>query len=405
MSEQGLERNVPVGKGYQLLFGFAIILIAFNLRPAITSIGPLIGTIRDDVGFSNWSVALLTSLPLIAFAMVSPIAPKLSNRLTNELTLVIGLFILIIGISLRSISMMSFLFFGTFCIGFGIAICNVLLPSVIKDKFPHKVAIMTSLYTTSMSIFATTASGVSIPLADGLQLGWQFSLFVWVTPAIAGLIIWLIIVMKNNKQSNDRIRYFEREKSSGIWKAPLAWQVALFMGFQSFIFYVTISWLPEILIGYDMKKTSAGLMLSYFQLIGIPISFMIPMLATKMKSQRPLVLIANLLYIIGIILLLTNQSFITIVIATTFLGISSSSNFALALTFLSIRAKNAKDAAELSGMAQSIGYCVAATGPIIIGFIFDLTNNWTIPLLLLIGITIAIILFGLNAGRNKYVFD
>ena len=405
MSEQGLERNVPVGKGYQLLFGFAIILIAFNLRPAITSIGPLIGTIRDDVGFSNWSVALLTSLPLIAFAMVSPIAPKLSNRLTNELTLVIGLFILIIGISLRSISMMFFLFFGTFCIGFGIAICNVLLPSVIKDKFPHKVAIMTSLYTTSMSIFATTASGVSIPLADGLQLGWQFSLFVWVTPAVAGLIFWLIIVMKNNKQSNDRTRYFEREKSSGIWKAPLAWQVALFMGFQSFIFYVTISWLPEILIGYAMKKTSAGLMLSYFQLIGIPISFMIPMLATKMKSQRPLVLIANLLYIIGIVLLLTNQSFITIVIATTLLGISSSSNFALALTFLSIRAKNAKDAAELSGMAQSIGYCVAATGPIIIGFIFDLTNNWTIPLLLLIGITIAIILFGLNAGRNKYVFD
>src|SRR5690625_3145125 len=264
---------------------------------------------------------------------------------------------------------------------------------------------MTSLYTTSMSIFATTASGISIPLADGLQLGWQLSLFIWIIPAVIGIIIWSIIVIRKNKQGNRAIRYFEREKTSGIWKVPLAWQVALFMGLQSFIFYVTISWLPEILISYGMDKASAGFMLSYFQFIGIPFSFVVPMLATKMKTQRPLVVTVNLCFIVGIALLLTNQSFPAMVITTTLLGIASSSNFALALTFFSIRAENAKDSAELSGMAQSIGYCVAATVPIIIVFIFDLTNNWTIPLLLLIGITIVIILFGLNDGRNKYVFD
>lgn len=405
MSEAGLDRDEKVGIGYQLLFVFAVLFVAFNLRPAITSVGPLIGTIRDALGLSNGTVALLTSLPLIAFAIISPIAPKLANRLTNEWTLVIGLFILIIGISLRSISIMFFLFFGTFCIGFGIAICNVLLPSVIKEKFPHKVAIMTSLYTMSMSIFATTASGVSIPLADGLQLGWQFSLSIWVIPAIIGLIIWLVIVMKNKTEKNGALQYFEREKTSGIWKRPLAWQVALFMGLQSFIFYVTISWLPEIFISFQLEKATAGFMLSYFQLLGIPISFIVPMVAVRMSSQRLFVLLANLLYIIGIILLLVNQSFATIIIATTLLGISSSSNFALALTFFSIRARNAKDSAELSGMAQSIGYCAAATGPIMIGLVFDITNNWTIPLFLLIVISIAIIFFGLLAGKNKYVFD
>lgn len=388
-----------------LLFVFGILFVAFNLRPAITSVGPLIGTIRDDIGFSNWSVAFLTSLPLIAFAIMSPIAPKLANKLSNELALALGLFILIIGISLRSVSFELLLFLGTLCIGTGIAVCNVLLPGVIKDKFPHKVAIMTSLYTSSMAIFATTASGVSIPLADGLQLGWQLALFVWVIPALIGLIIWLYISIKGKQQRQDQMRYFETQKSSGIWKSALAWKIGLFMGLQSFVFYVMISWLPEIIIAYGFAKETGGLMLSYFQLIGIPISFTIPMLATRMTSQRPIVLTVNTLFIIGIIILLTNQSFIAVIVATTLLGIGTSSNFALSLTFFSIRANHAKDAAELSGMAQSIGYCVSATGPIIIGFVFDLTHNWSVPLFLLIGITIAVIYFGLHAGKNQYVLE
>lgn len=398
-----LEQQVKRSRATQLLLVLGVLFVAFNLRPAITSVGPLIGTIRDDIGFSNWSVALLTSLPLIAFAIMSPIAPKIANRLSNELTLALGLFILIVGISLRSISFEFFLFFGTLCIGFGIAICNVLLPGVIKDKFPHKVAIMTSSYTTSMAIFATTASGISIPLADGLHLGWQLSLFIWIIPAVIGLLIWIYISTKDRPFRQNQMRYFEAEKSIGVWKSSLAWKIGLFMGLQSFIFYVMISWLPEIAIAYGMEKATGGLMLSYFQLIGIPVSFTIPMLAIKMNSQRLLVLVVNLLFIIGILILLTNHSLFAMMIATTLLGIASSSNFALALTFFSIRAKNAKDAAELSGMAQSVGYCVAALGPIVIGFIFDMTHQWTIPLFLLIGITVVIIYFGLSAGKNQYV--
>lgn len=406
MNEQSILEKQKENRLYQALLVIGVIFVAFNLRPAITSVGPLIGTIRDDIGFANWSVALLTSLPLIAFAIMSPIAPKLANKFSNEMTLVIGLFVLIIGISLRSMSVVFLIFFGTLCIGLGIAICNVLLPGVIKEKFPAKVAIMTSVYTTSMSIFATSASGLSIPLAEELNLGWQLALLVWAIPAVIGLIIWLIIYKNNRKNTSDKqLKFFESKKGSGIWKSNLAWKVALFMGLQSLIFYVTISWLPELLMDEGMRKATAGYMLSYFQLLGIPISFIIPMIAVKMKSQRALVLAINLLYIIGISTLLLKPTFAFIIFAITLIGIASSANFALSLSFLAIRAKGAKDAAELSGMAQSIGYLLAAIGPIFIGYVYDITQTWTISLIILIGITFVIIYVGMGAGQDKYVFD
>ncbi|MEI3606432.1 MFS transporter [Pseudogracilibacillus sp. SE30717A] len=406
MDEQKLLLIQKDDKFYHALIFIGVIFVAFNLRPAITSIGPLIGTIRDDIGFSNWSVALLTSLPLIAFAIMSPIAPKLANKLSNEMTLVLGLFILILGICLRSISIVFLIFFGTFLVGLGIAICNVLLPGVIKEKFPAKIAIMTSIYTTSMAIFATSASGISVPLSEGLGLGWQVSLLVWIIPAIIGLFVWLIVYTKNKrKKMNEQARFFETKTGSGIWKSSLAWKVALFMGFQSLIFYVTISWLPELLMDRGMEKVTAGYMLSYFQFLGIPVSFIIPIIAVKMKTQRLLVIGINMFYIIGILILLNKPSFVLIMIAITLIGIASSANFALSLSFLTIRAKNARDAAELSGMAQSMGYLLAAIGPIFIGYLYDLTHAWTIPLIILIVITCIIIYVGMSAGQNKYVLE
>lgn len=406
MDKQVQFQNQNVSKIYRIFLVIGVVMIAFNLRPAITSVGPLIGTIRDDVGFSNWSVALLTSLPLIAFAIMSPLTPKLANRFSNEWALTIGLFLLLIGIGLRSISIIFFLFAGTLLIGLGIAICNVLLPGVIKEKFPLKIAMMTSVYTTGMAIFATTASGVSIPLAHNMELGWQLSLLVWIIPAIVGLIIWFYIALTNTQAARGQMKYLEKRQSKGIWKSKLAWKVALFMGLQSLIFYVTISWLAEILIDFGITKTMAGFMVSYFQLLGIPVSTIIPLLAVKFTTQSKLVLGVNALYILGIFLLLLFHSFFWIIlIAVGLIGIASSSNFALALTFLSIRAKDAKDAADLSGMAQSIGYILAAFGPILIGFMYDITKGWNIPFVFLIIVTAAIIYFGMHAGQNKYVLD
>lgn len=404
MNKQSLQREKTKNSASFLLF-CGVLLIAINLRPAITSVGPLMGTIRDNIGLASWSVALLTSLPLIAFAMMSPFAPKLGSWLTNEWALASGLLLLMLGVGIRSISIAFFLFFGTFLVGLGIAICNVLLPSFIKEKFPTKIAVMTSLYTTSMAIFATAASGVSIPLADGLGVGWQPALLLWILPAFLGLLIWFFIARKQRNANDVDMQYQKPKSSKGIWRSRLAWQVAIFMGLQSFMFYVTISWLAEIVIDFGMTKLEAGFMVSYVQLLGIPVSFMMPILAVKLASQSKLILIVNTVFITGLILLLIQPTYTGIFIAVGLIGIASSANFVLALTFLSIRAKTAKDAAALSGMAQSMGYILASLGPVIIGYMYDVTHGWTLPLLFLIGITGAIMFFGMRAGQNKYVLD
>lgn len=389
---------------YRFLLIAGIIVIAFNLRPGMTSVGPLVGIIRDDIGLANWSAGLLTSLPLIAFAAISPIVPSISNKLTNEWTMVLGLAIIVLGISIRSISFVTLLFTGTILVGLGIAICNVLLPGVIKDKFPTKVALMTSVYSTTMGIFAAIASGLSVPFARGLNWGWQLSLLVWAIPAFIGIILWIYLSRKNKTPNEVKVGY-DSSNNGQIWRSPLAWQVALFMGLQSSLFYVSISWLPEILHHNGLNLTTAGWMLSYTQLIGMPASFIVPVITGRLKSQRILVVILGISALLGLTGLLLSSSFITLAISSTFLGVTLGGCFALALTFLAIRAKNAKHASELSGMAQSIGYLLAAIGPVFIGFLHDLTNEWTVPLIVLIGITVLVIIFGLGAGRNKYVLD
>lgn len=381
-----------------------IIVVSFNLRPGITSVGPLMGLIRDDFGLVNWSTGLLTSLPLLAFAFMSPIVPTLGNRYSNERIIIVGLLLLIVGIGLRSISAMVFLFGGTALIGLGIAICNVLLPGVIKEHFPTKVAIMTSIYSTTMGVFAAIASGVSVPVAVGFGWGWKSALLIWMIPAVLAALIWVYLSRNSKKNQGKGIRYVT--KSDGrIWKSPLAWHVALFMGLQSSLFYVTISWLPEILYDFGATRSTAGWLLSYTQIIGMPASLITPILAGRLKSQAPIVMTLSISAMIGYTGLILGDSLPILIISVTFIGITLGGGFALALTFLAIRARNAKHAAYLSGMAQSIGYLVAAAGPIFIGFLYDVTSSWTYPLLTLIFIAFLVMIFGMKAGQNRFVLE
>jgi MFS transporter, CP family, cyanate transporter len=379
-----------------------IIIVSFNLRPAITSIGPLITTIRDDVGLTNWSAGLLTSLPLIAFAIVSPIAAKLGNRFSNDRAMLWGLIALAIGISLRSISVIFLLFAGTILVGIGIAICNVLLPGVIKDKFPLKVGLMTSVYSTAMATFAAAASGLSVPLASGINLGWNLALFVWVIPAIIGIFIWMYLARKVKVTALEETNYVGG-KPKNMWSNAMAWQIAFYMGLQSFLFYVTISWLPEILHSSGISMETAGWMLSLMQFIGLPASFLVPVLAGKFTSQRFLVILLGIFTLLGYLGLLVEISHTTLIISIVCLGIGLGGTFPLALAFLGLRTRNARQAADLSGMAQSLGYLLAAVGPMLFGFLFDMTHSWNTPLITLLIITIFVIVSGVGAGRNKFV--
>ena len=262
----------------------AIVLVAFNLRPAITSVGPLVGMIQEDMGLVHWSAGLLTSLPLIAFAIVSPVVPKIASTLTNDRTLLLGLVILLLGIGLRAFALMFFLFAGTLLIGVGIAILNVLLPVIVKDKFPGKAALMTSVYSTSLSLMASLASGVSIPLAVDLYLGWQSTLILWGIPVVLAIAVWLY-VLKNSKANQTKLNQVH-QSDHRIWRSSVAWQIAFFLGLQSFLFYVTVAWLPAILIDKGVGIGTAGWLLSFTQFIGLPFSFIVPVLAGRFCSQQ-----------------------------------------------------------------------------------------------------------------------
>ncbi|GGN61332.1 CynX/NimT family MFS transporter [Oceanobacillus indicireducens] len=390
-----------------LILTIGIIFVAFNLRPAITSVGPLIRLIRDDVNISNGTAGLLTSLPLITFAIVSPIVPKLSRKLTNEIALIIGLLLIIIGILIRSFAILTPLLLGTLIIGSGIAICNVLLPGIIKDNFPLKVALMTGIYSTAMNIFAASASGLSYPFTKMLNGNWQLSLQIWMIPAILAVLIWIYITRKNTVNNEGKQIQLESNNSANnrMWGSALAWQVATLLGLQSFLFYVTISWLPEMLISNGVSLTTAGWLLSFAQIIGLPASFLVPTFAGKVRSQSLIAVSMGLSAFFGYSGLLLGSSMPILIISITLIGITLNGGFALALTLLGLRAKTSEQASELSGMAQSIGYLLAAAGPFAIGIVFDLTTSWTVPLIVLILISTLIMIFGFLAGRNKYVLN
>lgn len=386
------------------LFLIAIVVVGFNLRPAITSVGPLLGTIRDDIGLANWSAGTITSLPLIAFALVSPIAPKIARRVGNSSAILLGLFLLFTGISIRSIPYTPTLFIGTAIVGVGIAIMNVLLPAVIKEKFPTKVGRMTSVYSTSMAIFAATASGVSVPLAKSMGLGWELSLVSWGILAIFGIIVWWFAIRNDHANQASEIDVKPTNfKDESILKSLLAWQVTFFMGMQSFVFYVMISWLPEIMHSFGFTIVTAGWLVSYAQFIGLPATFLAPVLAEKFSNQQGIVLAIGVLMIVGFTGITIGGPLPIIVLWVTLIGFASGGTISLSLALLGMRAKNAEQAGLLSGMAQSIGYIFAAIGPLLIGLLFDLTNEWTLPLIAMVVVALFMTLAGLGAGRNKYV--
>lgn len=396
-----LESKANTKSTYIYFFIIGIVLIAFNLRPAITSLGPLVGMIQDDVGLAHWSAGLLMSLPLVVFAIMSPLVPKIANKLTNELTLIIGLTSLLIGIVIRSIPMTFFLFTGTLLAGLGIAIGNVLLPAVVKDKFPQKFGLMTSVYSTSMGLIASLASGVSVPLATDLNLGWQGAQIVWALPVVVAILVW-VFLRKYNLRDSGSIQQ-RSSASNRMWRTPLAWQIAIFMGFQSFLFYVTISWLPEILHSHGISMEAAGWLLSFTQLVGLPASFFIPVLAGRAQSQVKFAFMLGLCAIVGYSGLLLGSSFPMLIVSIALIGFALGGAFPLALSFIGLRARNANQAAELSGMTQSTGYLLAAVGPLFIGYLYDMAHSWTIPILTLIFVSMVVVVFGMLSGQNRYV--
>ncbi|MEQ2526849.1 MFS transporter [Bacillaceae bacterium CLA-AA-H227] len=395
-----LKSETVTARNTLLIFG--IIFVAFNLRPSITAVGPLIGSIRTDTGMSNSVAGLITTLPLLAFAFLSPLAPKLAQKIGKEMTIFLALIFLGVGLVIRSSGMVFTLFLGTAIVGLGIAFCNVILPGIVKQSFPGKVGLMTGIYTVSMGTFAGIAPGISVPLANKLHMGWQGSLSVWIVLMGVALIVWFPQVRKS--EFSARTKVFSTKKTSML-SSPLAWRVTLFMGLQSLIYFCFITWLPEMLYSQGISAATAGWMVSILQFSGIPANFIIPVIADRLSNQKSLAIGIGALCLIGILGLLIGGNIILITFSIMCIGIGTGAAISLALTLIGLRVVNAEQAANLSGMAQSIGYFLAALGPFFLGFLFDILHSWTVPLLLLILVTFIMTVVGYGAGRNQYVLE
>ncbi|WP_348621341.1 CynX/NimT family MFS transporter [Paenibacillus polymyxa] len=380
---------------------FGIIVIAANLRAPLTSVGPLVGLIRDNVHISNTLAGLITTLPLLSFALLSPLVPKLAQKYGIEPVVLIALIFLTVGIIIRSLSGAANLYIGTAILGLAIAICNVLLPSLIKRDFSNNIGSMTGIYSISMNLCGAIASGISVPLAVGAGLKWQGSLGIWGILSFVSILCWLPQLRNRTKQATT-LGQKTVSNDVNIWRSPLAWQVTLFMGIQSMFFYVLITWLPEILKQQGIDSSQSGWYLSIMQLALLPFTFIVPVIAGRMSSQRSLVVITTILLLTGTLGLLYGSSNI-ILLWIIILGMGGGSAFGLSMMFFGLRTKNAHQAAELSGMAQSIGYLLAAIGPVLIGYLHDATQSWNPSLFILLGASVLLFMFGMGAARNRFV--
>lgn len=384
-----------------VFFVIAIIFYASTLRTPLTGVGPIISNIRDGLGISNALAGFLTTIPLLAFAIISPFAPRISRKFGMEYTLFYSIILLTIGILLRSIGNTTLLILGTVLIGVAISFGNVLFPSFFKLKFPARIGLLTGIYTVSMNISGAISAGISQPIASNTFLSWQGALGIPVILTVLTMIAW-IPILRGKQIDIHTMSSNGDKKETNLLRSPLAWAIAFSMGLQSLLFYCSAAWIPEILTAQGLSPENAGWMVSVMQLAQIPMTFLIPIVAEKFKSQRPIVFLFSTLYLIGFVGVFL-EWIEYIVVWMILLGLAGGASFGLVLMFFTLRTKTAYEAAKISGFAQCIGYLLAAIGPVLFGYIHDSTNSWDLPILLFIVVTLILFVSASISSKNRFI--
>jgi len=383
--------------GNEVLLILSFVIIGCSLRAPITGVGSLMSIIKSALTVSSSIAGLLTTIPLLTFAIVSLFVGGLGEKYGAGKLMLIGLITISIGIVIRSFTVTAGLFIGTVIIGIGIAIGNVLIPGFIKSNFPNKVGSVTGIYTSTMSMFAGLSGAISVPIAKATD--WKTALAVWFIMAIAGILIWLpnrnlSLVKKNSTES-----------STDIKKYSLTWFISLYMGVQSLLFYCMVTWFPTMMQSQGFDSTAAGYLGSLYILLGIPANFIVPNIAGKLKNQSILGIAIGLLNTIGLLLLLIGGSNAVLFAALICCGLCQGSTISFIMAMFGMHTKTAVDAAKLSGLAQSIGYLLAAIGPTLMGKLFDITGNWNLPIIILMCFAMSLIILGYIVGKNKKIGD
>lgn len=384
----------------------AIVFIASTLRAPLTSVGPVIEEIKQVMEIDNSVAGILTTIPLIIFAIVSPLVSKVTSRLTMSRTIFYSTILLIVALFLRIVGDFNLFIIGTLLLGIAIAFGNVVLPSYVKWYFPMQIGLATGIYSGTMNFTAGLGGGLSFPLSEISPIGFRLSLSFWIIFGVIALLLWIPKARTGAKLEQATVDQskLKTSKKVNIVKSKLAWMVALTMGFQSMVFYTMVAWVPSILIDRGLEPTTAGYLLMLNQFSQVPMTFIFPIVASKLKDQRILVVIITILFLIGFSLFFT-QSLVLLIIGIVIAGLAMGACFSLCMTFFSIRANTSEGSISLSGFGQSVGYLIAAIGPFLIGYLYDATGSWNSGVVALIIMSILIFIFGYPAAKNKVVED
>jgi MFS transporter, CP family, cyanate transporter len=387
------ERRVISGPGFIISMA-AIVLVALNLRIAITSVPPLLGTL----GIGTLAQSLLLTTPIVCLGLGALAGPRLRLLLGEESAIFVLMAFLAAGIALRAFLPGWMLFPGTLICALSLSLANVLLPSLVKRRFPHRLGSVTAAYTTALTVGAGLAAGVAVPVLNAAHGSGRIALGVWALPAAAALLVW-IPQLRVGKVPQPLSPHPDKLR---IWKSGLAWQVTLFLGLSSLVFYGTFSWLPQVYLARGISSATTGYLLLFMSVVGITGSLVAPPLAARMRDQRLALVIVTATQMagfLGMFLAPTRTAFLWAAI----FGIGNGGTFSLSLLLIVLRSADEHVAARLSSMAQTGGYLIAAAGPLTLGVLHSLTHSWIPPMLFLVAASLACLFAGLGAGRRRVV--
>jgi CP family cyanate transporter-like MFS transporter len=374
-----------------------VALAAMNLRPAVTSMAAVLGEVRADLGASALWASMLTAVPTLCFGLAALAAPTLGRRFGMARAVGLSLAVLTVGLLLRVLDGPWVVLGGTLVATAGIAIGNVLIPVVVKESFPGQVGRVTGIYTASLAAGGGLAAALTPPLEQVLG-GWRGAVAAWAALALAALLLWGRAA--RHEPAGATVAGAPPARRS-LTRSPLAWAVTGFFGLQALFAYVTMGWLAELFVSEGIARTEAGLMLAVINLIGIPMSLVLPPIVLARRSQSGWIsglAAVSMLGVFGLMVAPTAAPWAW----TLLLGIGMAV-FPLGLGVIALRTRNAADTASLSAMAQSIGYLISSVGPLLFGVLHGATGSWAVSLWMLVVVLVFEIVLGWVVGRPRYV--
>ncbi len=397
-AKPGVRSRGPLVPGALLVV--AVLVVAANLRPAVTGLGPVLDEVRAGLGMSAGLVSVLTALPAICFGAVGFLAPALTRKVGVARAIGISIAVLTVGVLVRAVSGSAVLLVGTLLAGGGIAVCNVLLPVVVKESYGHRIGLITGMYTAVLQGVAATASAVATPLASGFG-GWRFSLGFWAVPAFLGFLLWLVAARHHKAPQVGPDPNLPAPAGTGMFRRPFAWLVTLFFGLQALFAYALMGWLPQVLMAAGISRATSGVMMALVGVLGVPISLIIVPIAARARSQSwwtAGICLVGAVGVGGLLVAPAAAPWLWMFCVGVGMGV-----FALGVALISLRSSSAADTRALSTMTQSVGYLIAALGPLGFGMLHSLTGGWRVSLIGLLAILLAEVVIGYFVGRPRYV--